>query len=193
MKKQHVFAALAALAVTFTNVAHAEWSMGGQLGRTSTTIEYIGTGQSDKKSGNAFGIFGQYRGEIWGVHFGMSSNSAEYNTRSIRTGHVGKTKANRTLDVLATLTLGERIDGQINGLAMLGFSSIRVDALDSLGLADNATGVKVALGIEAPFANRWVVQAMAEHADFGELDSLAHFTNLELSQTGFRLNIGYRF
>jgi len=197
--KKHicVFATLIALAFTFANTAHAEWVVGGQLGQTSTTIDYKGTGSTDNKSGGSLGIFGQYRSENtpWGVHFSLAGNSAEYDAVNLATNDRIKIEAYSTADVLATLAFGERIDGQVHGFAMFGFSSIDVQGYSvrtpHIVTRDSATGLKIAGGIEFPFANQWVTQVVLERASFGRLDSFV--SNLEFSQTAIRLNIGYRF
>lgn len=200
MKKfLRIFAAAVALMFCFTGAAHAEWTIAGQIGTATLKIDYERR-SSVRKSTGTTGIFGQWRSDHgpWGIHFG----SAEAQTRHV--GHyVSQPDRSFTLDVigafdvLAMRTIGERIDGRINGVAMFGISTLVAEWFDNdprfrTGThATTANGWKIAGGLEYPFANNWVVQAVVEYADYGKMDGW--FSNATFSQLAHRINIGYRF
>lgn len=196
MKKQHVFATLAALVFTFTNTAHAEGVFGAYAGPSKVELTGAGTlrGSLDE-SGTEFGVFGQWRNEMFGLHVGLGTNSTEINGTitpdSTQNPSAFKTEAGLAYELLGMLI----IEGEsINGIGMLGFSSLEAESTGALFGKTRSSGLKFAGGIEIPFANdAGVVQLMYERADLGEIEIAGTALKFEVEQSGFRLRIGMQF
>ena len=195
MKKHTcVFAALAAFCFAFTNTARAEGFFGGYFG--PSTVELTGTGSltgSVDGSGNEFGVFVQRRWDTLGLHVGLGSNSTAVDGVIVigNTATSFKEEAGLAVDLLGMLILeGEKI----NGVGMLGYSSLRTEASGGITGSATTSGLKIAVGFEVPFSNDdWIFQLMYEDAALGEVELTGTTAKYEVDQSGFRFRFGARF
>ena len=198
--------AVVVLAVpSVSEVAHAEGVFGMEMSAVRNSHEGISVHGS--ASGAEFAVFGQVRGDVFGVHASLGHSVFPANHASERT----KIEMLSTFDLLGTVTFGERV----KGVGMFGISTreLRADSRGCSGSAcglsggDTAVGIKIAGGVEVPFGENWMGQWLLEYADYRRIgfpripsDTRAHVragpfgeAGVETSQLAITFRFGYRF
>ena len=156
--------AVVALAVpSVSEVVHAEGVFGMEM---SAVRNDLGIGSA---SGAEFAVFGQARGDVFGVHASLGNTVIP---AKIEVGHT-EIEMLSTFDLLGMVTFGERV----KGVGMFGISTreLRADSRgcsrSACGLSggDTAVGIKFAGGVEIPLGENWMGQWLLEYADYGSI------------------------
>ncbi|MDA8014622.1 MAG: hypothetical protein MPK09_03285 [Gammaproteobacteria bacterium] len=159
-----LFGMAIALAVpSVSEVVHAEGVFGMEMSAVRNNYE----GQGGLVNGAEFAVFGQVRGEVFGVHASLGNTVIP---AKIEVGHT-EIEMLSTFDLLGMVTFGERV----KGVGMFGISTreLRADSRgcsrSACGLSggDTAVGIKFAGGVEIPFGENWMGQWLLEYADYG--------------------------
>ncbi|MDA8041299.1 MAG: hypothetical protein MPJ22_02610, partial [Pirellulales bacterium] len=157
--------AVVVLAVpSVSEVAHAEGVFGMEM---SAVRNDLGVGAS--ASGAEFAVFGQARGDVFGVHASLGNTVIPAKHEGERTD----IEMLSTFDLLGMVTFGERV----KGVGMFGISTreLRADSrgctrtVCGLSGGDTAVGIKLAGGVEIPFGENWMGQWLLEYADYGTI------------------------
>ena len=198
-------AAMVFAALGVNESAHAE----GVFGMEMSTVRngYVGKGSAFGKadaSGAEFAVFGQARGDVFGVHASFGHGALSL----IPVKHDGvltKIETLYALDVLGMAAFGDRVKGVgMFGLSMFEWKVTSQGGCisDVCGLSgqDTTFGIRLAGGVESPLGEKWMGQWLIEYTEYGDI--VVHDPNgsipdaggkVEVDQLAITFRLGYRF